>query len=794
MSTATGLFPVKTWTPSSSTTPSSSLDALNEAIRARVQARKSAAASGQGPAKRQRAAATAPTLPRNASSRKGGRISASSRKPPPKSIERSVGAFTSLLAARDLLSSGRHRKEPKPVVVESASSSESSSEEEEVEEAVPAKTAESAAVRAAAELAAEWGLLPELVDVVRQQNLATFFPIQRLAIRPIVNDGVRDVCVAAPTGSGKTLVYVTCVLNSLARRVVVRTRALIVVPTRDLARQAHAVFTTWATALAEAQAKTHFAEGEEQPQPLRVKLLIGQSAFETEQKRLVRRNAWGVLEAAADIVIATPGRLVDHLTSTEGFTLEHLEWLVVDEADRLMSQNYQGWIERVMRASGRRAVGGGVGLADPLRSATREAHCDAAPVAVATWRPHWQRTVFGESVDALVENALQGYGAYAATQDEAAAFATETETDDAPPLRLVMQRTPLRRMLLSATLTQNPEKLSEFALVNPMRFSVNKRNFREGGEAPAARAADAPSVALERRFVTPSRLDEHMVVCSKGQKPLMLLYLLHAIHRDGQLLRARDAEEAAAVAALAAQTRRSDDDDDDAAAAAAEKKEGESPLTMVFAGSVESAHRLARLLQLYGEPSVAFGSTPSKKAWRVREFSSAVSQKERNSVISEMERGIVSVLVCSDSLARGIDLVHISTVINYDAPTAAKTYVHRAGRTARAGRRGTVCTLLLRKQVWKFKSILTEVDNNYVSHLHLPVERTVPLVPRFVRCLDSLRRVLMREKHGKLRRNLMVRAIARVIADAAGGGGSGDAESKLVHDNAVERETRSAWE
>ena len=235
MSTATGLFPVKTWTPSSSTTPSSSLDALNEAIRARVQARKSAAASGQGPAKRQRAAATAPTLPRNASSRKGGRISASSRKPPPKSIERSVGAFTSLLAARDLLSSGRHRKEPKPVVVESASSSESSSEEEEVEEAVPAKAAESAAVRAAAELAAEWGLLPELVDVVRQQKLATFFPIQRLAIRPIVNDGVRDVCVAAPTGSGKTLVYVTCVLNSLARRVVVRTRALIVVPTRDLA-------------------------------------------------------------------------------------------------------------------------------------------------------------------------------------------------------------------------------------------------------------------------------------------------------------------------------------------------------------------------------------------------------------------------------------------------------------------------------------------------------------------------------------------------------------------------------
>ena len=213
-------------------------------------------------------------------------------------------------------------------------------------------------------------------------------------------------------------------------------------------------------------------------------------------------------------------------------------------------------------------------------------------------------------------------------------------------------------------------------------------------------------------------------------------------------------------------------------------------LTISPQRSVDSAHRLARLLQLYGAPSAVFHGAEgmAKKQnvskWRVREFSSAVSQKERNSVISEMERGLVSVLVCSDSLARGIDLLHISTVINYDAPTFAATYVHRAGRTARAGRRGTVCTLLLKKQEWKFKSLLSEVDNNFVSKLRLSAQLTVPLVPRFVRCLEALRRVLMSEKHGKLRRNLMISPISKGVAD--------DALSR-GRDEAVESATRRAW-
>lgn len=52
-----------------------------------------------------------------------------------------------------------------------------------------------------------------------------------------------------------------------------------------------------------------------------------------------------------DIVVATPGRLLDHLAQTPGFTLQHLRYLVIDEADRLLNQSYQGWVGKVVKAA-----------------------------------------------------------------------------------------------------------------------------------------------------------------------------------------------------------------------------------------------------------------------------------------------------------------------------------------------------------------------------------------------------------------------------------------------------------
>lgn len=56
-------------------------------------------------------------------------------------------------------------------------------------------------------------------------------------------------------------------------------------------------------------------------------------------------------------------------------------------------------------------------------------------------------------------------------------------------------------------------------------------------------------------------------------------------------------------------------------------------------------------------------------------------------------------LVCSDQMARGMDVEGVSCVMNYDPPRQYQTYLHRAGRTARAGQRGVVFTLLSREEV-----------------------------------------------------------------------------------------------
>ena len=61
-------------------------------------------------------------------------------------------------------------------------------------------------------------------------------------------------------------------------------------------------------------------------------------------------------------------------------------------------------------------------------------------------------------------------------------------------------------------------------------------------------------------------------------------------------------------------------------------------------------------------------------------------------------------LVCSDLISRGIDISHVSHVVSYDAPVDMRKYVHRVGRTARAGRTGDAWTLVEEQEVCIFRS------------------------------------------------------------------------------------------
>ena len=74
----------------------------------------------------------------------------------------------------------------------------------------------------------------------------------------------------------------------------------------------------------------------------------------------------------------------------------------------------------------------------------------------------------------------------------------------------------------------------------------------------------------------------------------------------------------------------------------------------------------------------------------------------------QFKRGAVDFLVATDALARGIDIGEIGHVVSYDCPLFVKTYIHRVGRTARAGKTGTAITLVDKSENKKFNSIMKE--------------------------------------------------------------------------------------
>jgi ATP-dependent RNA helicase RhlE len=107
---------------------------------------------------------------------------------------------------------------------------------------------------------------------------------------------------------------------------------------------------------------------------------------------------------------------------------------------------------------------------------------------------------------------------------------------------------------------------------------------------------------------------------------------------------------------------------------------GERDLALVFVRTKRGADRLAKRLQGAGVKVAAIHGDKS--------------QRQREAALSRFQSGSVDTLVATDVAARGIDVEGISHVINYDPPACHDTYVHRIGRTARAGRSGVGITLV----------------------------------------------------------------------------------------------------
>jgi superfamily II DNA/RNA helicase len=119
-------------------------------------------------------------------------------------------------------------------------------------------------------------------------------------------------------------------------------------------------------------------------------------------------------------------------------------------------------------------------------------------------------------------------------------------------------------------------------------------------------------------------------------------------------------------------------------------------LTLVFVRTKRGADRLARNLKQQGFKAGALHGD--------------MSQPQRERALGHFAAGRNDVLVATDVAARGLDLEHISHVVNYDPPGDEKAYVHRVGRTARAGRGGEGITFVTPQQVDDVRSMAHRLD------------------------------------------------------------------------------------
>ncbi|EED95637.1 predicted protein, partial [Thalassiosira pseudonana CCMP1335] len=386
------------------------------------------------------------------------------------------------------------------------------------------------------------GLSRPLLRGVASMGFVTPTPIQA-SVLPVAMAG-RDVCASAVTGSGKTAAFLLPVMERILQRgggrttmgglnakrkasALAATRALVLTPTRELAAQCVSMMTAMAK----------FTD-------LRAALIVGGA------KNVMSQAA--ELRSRPDVVVATPGRLLDHITNSQGVDLDDLEFLILDEADRLLDLGFQDEVHEIVKA------------------------CP-----------------------------------------------TERQT-----------------LLFSATMSTKVDDLIKLSLKQPVRVQATEKGKKD----------NAPT-GVE---VAP-RLEQEFVRIRAGNE---------GVNREGMLL------------ALLTRTFTS--------------------RVIVFFDTKSAAHRLMIVCGLCGI--------------KCTELHGNLTQVQRLEALEAFREGNVDVLLATDLAARGLDIPGVECVINFEMPSQVDTYVHRIGRTARAGRGGNSCTLIGEGRRYLMKEVIKDAE------------------------------------------------------------------------------------
>ena len=196
-------------------------------------------------------------------------------------------------------------------------------------------------------------LHPSLLAGIRDLGFTRPTPIQADAIPPAMTG--RDLLACAMTGSGKTIAFLLPILHRLLAKPRGSTRALILTPTRELAAQI----------LEELNAVAVHT-------PLTAAAIFGGVGMGPQEH---------AFRTGVDVLVATPGRLLDHMKQPYA-KLNHIEHLVLDEADRMLDMGFLPDIRRVLRALPRKrqTLFFSATMPEPIRELTREMLHDPAMI------------------------------------------------------------------------------------------------------------------------------------------------------------------------------------------------------------------------------------------------------------------------------------------------------------------------------------------------------------------------------------------------------------------------------
>ena len=240
---------------------------------------------------------------------------------------------------------------------------------------------------------------------------------------------------------------------------------------------------------------------------------------------------------------------------------------------------------------------------------------------------------------------------------------------------------------------------------------------------------------------------------------------------------------------------------------------GEVPRVRQTAYVVQRRHKaaaLARVLDMES-PSAAIvfcrtrtevdelTETLGGRGWRAEALHGGLSQEQRDRVMRRFRDGAVELLVATDVAARGLDIEHLSHVVNYDVPAAPDAYVHRIGRTGRAGREGVAVTLAEPRELRQLRNI------EHLTKQKIPVEPVPTIVDLRARRLEltaaGIREALLSGEINRYRIvveslseefELMDIAAAAVrLAHEAQGGPADDEEEEEIPDARAERGPRA---